>query len=273
MQGMKLCISTLACPDWTLDQIIDGCVAAGIQGIDFRGIGPDLDITTLPAFTTELEQTLARLRDKGLSMPCLNTSVALTTVDAEKWNGYLEECQRYAQLAGRTSTPFVRIFGGRIAEGMSRDEGRSLALRHLRQISKICRSHGCKPVLETHDDWITSDEVLELIHELTPDEVGVLWDIQHPFTKGEAVEQTAQRLRPYLCHIHVKDCREADGQRIPTLLGEGRLPIGPAVAAARAVGYDGWWSLETERRWLKGAPEPEKSVPQFAQFMRALEAA
>lgn len=256
-----------------MDQIIDGCASAGIQGVDFRGIGPDLDITTIPAFTTDLEKTLARLRDRGLAMPCLNTSVRLTTVDTQKWNACLEECQRYAQLASRTGTPLIRIFGGHIAKGMSREEGRALAERHLRQISKICRSHGCKPVLETHDDWVTSDEVLELIHELTPDEVGVLWDIQHPFMKGEAPERTAERLQPYLSHIHVKDCAVEGENRVPRLLGEGVLPIARCVAAARAVGYDGWWSLETERRWFQQAPEPEQSVPQFAQFMRAIEKA
>jgi sugar phosphate isomerase/epimerase len=42
---MKLTYSTLACPDWTLPQILDAAVAAGIAGIDFRGIGPELDIT------------------------------------------------------------------------------------------------------------------------------------------------------------------------------------------------------------------------------------
>src|SRR5690606_22139309 len=60
--GMKLCISTLACPTWTLDQIIAGCAQAGVQGIDFRGIGDELDITRLPEFNRRLDETLARFR-------------------------------------------------------------------------------------------------------------------------------------------------------------------------------------------------------------------
>ncbi len=267
---MKLCISTLVCPSWALDQIIDGCVQAGVQGIDFRGIGDELDITRLPEFNEHLDQTLARLREHNLAMPCLNTSIKLITPDTEKWNDFLEECQRYAQLAGRCGTMYLRVFGGSIPEGMSREEARVLGERHLRQLSKICRPHGCRPVLETHDAWKTSDQVLELVHELTPEEAGVLWDIEHPYGAGETVEQTVQGLRRYICHVHVKDSITSNGKRMNKLLGEGNLPIRECIQALRDINYDGWWSLETEKRWMKEAPEPEQSVPQFVQYMRSL---
>ena len=47
---MKLCFSTLACPAWSLDQIIEPGVASGMQGVDFRGVGDEIDITKMPAF-------------------------------------------------------------------------------------------------------------------------------------------------------------------------------------------------------------------------------
>lgn len=268
---MNLCISTLACPAWTLDQIIDGCVQAGIQGIDFRGIGDELDLTKLPEFNQHLDQTLARLRENRLDMPCLNTSIKLIEPDSQQWNAFLDECHRYAQLAGRCGTMYLRIFGGSIPQGMTRDEARVLGQRHLRQLSKICRPHGCKPVLETHDAWRTSDEVLELLHAFIPEDAGVLWDIEHPFNAGEPVKQTVERLRPYICHVHIKDRVITDDGRLNTLLGEGDLPIVECVQSLRETGYDGWWSLETEKRWMKQAPPPEQSVPQFATYMRSIE--
>ena len=267
---MKLCISTLACPTWTLDQIIAGCAQAGVQGIDFRGIGDELDITRLPEFNQRLDETLARFREHGLSMPCLNTSIRLITPHAEEWNSFLDECQRYAQLAGQCGTMYLRVFGGAIPNTMTRDQARMLGERHLRQISKICRTHGCKVALETHDAWRTSDEVLELVHALTPDEVGVLWDIEHPIHGGEEVERTVQRLHRYICHVHIKDCVVEEGRRVSKLLGQGVVPIRECVQALRDTGYDGWWSLETEKRWDAQAPEPEQSIPQFVRYMRSL---
>lgn len=267
---MKLCISTLACPSWSLDQIIDGCVQFGIQGIDFRGIGAELDVTRLPEFNERFDKTLARLRAHRLVMPCLNTSIQLITPDARAWNAFLEECHRYAQIAGKCGTMYLRVFGGSLPDGMTRDAARVLGERHLRQLSKICRPHGCKPLLETHDAWRTADEVLELIHAFVPEDAGVVWDIEHTCNAGEPPDQTVQRLRRYIDHVHIKDAVITGGSRVNMLLGEGNLPIHECVRGLRDNGYDGWYCLETEKRWQKDAPDPEQSIPQFAQFMRSL---
>jgi sugar phosphate isomerase/epimerase len=55
----------------------------------------------------------------------------------------------------------------------------------------------------------------------------------------------------------------------PRLIGQGNLPIGPTLAALKSIGYAGWYSLETEKRWRAEAPEPEESIPQFVNFMTA----
>ena len=72
---MKLCFSTLACPTWDLRTIIDTAAANGIEGVDFRGLGSEIDVTKLPAFNAELGATLAFMRERNVAMPALNTSV------------------------------------------------------------------------------------------------------------------------------------------------------------------------------------------------------
>jgi sugar phosphate isomerase/epimerase len=153
---------------------------------------------------------------------------------------------------------------------MTRDEAIILARRHLRQLAKICASHGCKVLLETHDDWSTSREVLQVVGEFLPDEVGVLWDVEQTVRHGEAPEETVKFLRPFLQHVHIKDSLRVDGKNVPRLLGEGDLPLTDVVQALRRTEYDGWICLETEKRWHpQEAPEPEESLPQFVQFMKA----
>lgn len=264
---MKLCISTLACPAWTLEQIIDGCTRSGVSGIDFRGIASEIDITRLPHFTTELPETLGRLTEHDLRLPCFNLSTTLVTLDSQRWQSFLDETHRYALLARQTHTRLLRVFGGGVPKEISRIEAADLARRHLKQIIKIAAAHDCTPVLETHDDWATSDEVLELVSDFSPDEVGVLWDVEHPFRKGEPPARTAERLGKYIRHIHIKDSNRIDGRSIPTLLGDGELPIDECLAALKSVNYTNWYSLETEKRWRAEAPEPEVSIPQFVQYM------
>jgi sugar phosphate isomerase/epimerase len=267
---MKLTVSTLACPKWSLDQIIDSVAAAGIEGIDFRGVGDEIDITKLPAFNEGLKETLRKLRAKNLQMPCLNSSITLVTPAPQRWQMMLQEAQRTASLAEKTHTRYVRLFGGGVPKEISREQGLILAQRHLRQIIKICSTYGCTPLLETHDDWSTSAQVLGLIHEFDPNDVGVLWDIEHPFRKGEAPADTYAALKRFIRHVHVKDSVRIEGKNSPRLLGEGELPLKQCYALLTGDGYDGWLCLETEKRWHAEGPEPEQSIPQFAQYIKSL---
>ncbi len=264
---MKLCISTLVCPAWTFQQIVNACTEYGIAGIDFRGIASEIDITRLPQFTTDLPETTRVLREKNLRMPCLNLSTTLITTDADRWSSFLDETQRSARLAQQIHTRYLRVFGGRVADGMTREEAREVARRHLKQLTKITLPNDCQILWETHDDWATSDELLPVLESFSPDEVGVLWDIEHPFRKGEPPDQTAEKLKRYIKHIHVKDSERIDDRNAPRLLGEGSLPIESCLAALKSIGYTGWYALETEKRWRSEAPEPEDTIPQFVKYM------
>ena len=265
---MKLCFSTLTCPNWTLDQIIDRAVADGMQGVDFRGVGEEIDITKMPAFNEHRTMTIQSMRDRGLEMPCLNTSIVLVTPAPERWQMMLDECQRHAELSNKSQTKFLRVFGGAVPKDMTRQEAIVLSQRHLRQLVKICHPHNCQPLLETHDDWSTSEQVLELIHEFDPGDVGVLWDIEHSNRNGEAPVDTVAGLKRYLRHVHFKDSTRENGKNQPRLLGEGDLPIAQCVQVLKEAAYDDWICLETEKRWAADAPDPERSIPQFAAFMQ-----
>jgi sugar phosphate isomerase/epimerase len=267
---IKLSFSTLACPSWTLRQILEAAVASGYRGVDFRGIGEEIDITRLPAFTREIDATLAFFREYNIEMPCLNTSVTLVSPSAQRWQEMLDECRRYAQLAGRTGTRMLRIFGGAVPADMTRQEAVIMARRHLRQLVKICHAHACQPILETHDAWVAAAQIMELLHEFTSDEVGVLWDIEHTHRAGESAGDTVAGLRRFIRHVHFKDSLRVDGKNDPRLLGQGDLPIGDCLSALRHIGFAGWIALETEKRWHDEAPDPEVSIPQFAAYMKPL---
>jgi sugar phosphate isomerase/epimerase len=267
---MKLTVSTLACPKWSLDQVIDRVSSAQIGGIDFRGLGDEIDITKLPEFNEGLNNTLEKLRARNLQMPCLNSSITVVTPAAQRWQMMLDEAQRTATLAGKSGTRYIRIFGGAVPKEMSRDQALLLGQRHLRQTIKICATHGCTPLLETHDEWSTSAQVLEMLHEFDPGDVGVLWDIEHPFRKGELPPDTFSALKRFIRHVHVKDSVRLNGKNSPRLLGEGELPLKQCYSILQQSGYDGWICLECEKRWHAEGPEPEQSIPQFAQYMKQL---
>jgi sugar phosphate isomerase/epimerase len=267
---MKLSFSTLGCPEWSLRQIADAAASYGYQGVDFRGLQAEVDITRLPEFGQNLDQTLAMFRERGIELPCFNTSVTLVTPIAQRWQEMLDECQRYAALAQRTRTQSIRVFGGRAPADLPRPEAVMLARRHLRQVARICASHGCRVLLETHDEWNRADAVNELLEGISAAEAGVLWDIEHTFRAGEAPEVTAAGLRDRICHTHFKDSAPGQGRNDPRLIGEGNIPIAQFVGALKSIGYDGWLCLESEKRWHADSPDPEVIFPQYTAYMKSL---
>ena len=270
---MNLSVSTLACPDWSLPQVVEACVASGITGIDFRGLGPEIDVTRVDAFNADLPATLALFARQSLRIPCFSTSVTLISPSPQRWQEMLDEAHRYATLAGKTSTPYIRVFGGAMPKGVTRDEALAMAGRHLRQLLKICKPHHTQPLLETHDAWATSSAARELLHEFDPADVGLLWDVEHTWRAGESPAETAEALRRHIRHIHVKDSLAAEGKFTPKLLGEGDVPLPDVFKALRRIGYDGWFCLETEKRWHPDlAPAPEVSIPHFARYMKSASA-
>jgi len=274
---MQLAVSTLACPDWTLRQIVEAFCAHSIEGIEFRGLGAEIDITRSPEFTASLPETLTLLERSGLKAPCFASSVTLVSPGPERWQAMLDEAHRYAVLAPQTRTSFLRIFGGAATAGVSDEEALTMARRHLRQIIKICKPRGLTPLLETHNSLTASLAMRRLIGEFDPAEVGVLWDIEHTTRAGESPADVVETLSRWMRYIHFKDSvldPNADGKRKkrPMLMGQGDLPLTEALKALQTVGYEGWISLESEKRWLPdAAPEPEVAIPHFAAYMRALQ--
>ena len=265
---MRLCYSTLACPNWDLPQIVNGAVAAGVQGIDFRGLGAEIDITKTAAFTKHLEHTLGVLRDKGLEIPCINTSVVLVTPASERWQMMLDEFQRYARLARRCGTKFVRIFGGKAPKELSGEEALPLRGGICGNWSKSPRRRpACRCWKRTMIGAFPRASWKSCTNLIPPRLRAMGYRaFLPPGGKSAGQRQTMQR---YLRHVHFKDGIHREGKNIPRLLGEGDVPLGPCMAALRAVGYDAWICLECEKRWLvQETPDPEVSIPQFAHYMR-----
>ena len=52
--SVKLQPGTLGCPDWTLSEILTRVKAYGYDGVELRGLGPDLDLVQSPHFSSRV---------------------------------------------------------------------------------------------------------------------------------------------------------------------------------------------------------------------------
>ncbi len=75
----KLAFTTLACPDWSVPQVIDAARRYGYDGVELRLIdGEIID----PAMPREERQRVGRLfADAGLPIVCVDTSIRLAAAE------------------------------------------------------------------------------------------------------------------------------------------------------------------------------------------------
>lgn len=273
---MDLCFTTLGCPDWDLETLCRLGPELGYQGVDFRGLQGDLDITRLPAFTTGLASTRRRLQDAGLRVSCISSS--LSVCEPEKLEQNLEEARRTIPIAEELDCGLVRVFGNGDAERHSLPELADFGRGCVERLLQLDGAGSLRWIFETHDRWIRGVDCRLLLERIPAPQFGVLWDIGHTSrVGGETPAQTWTAVGERVAYAHLKDAVHepqhplamADGWRyVPP--GTGQLPLAEAVALLRRHAYDGWLMFEHEKRWHSELEDPEVIFPLFVRWIRPL---
>ncbi len=270
---MKLSFSTLGCPSWDLDTIIRKANEYNFDGVEIRGIRDQLDVSRLPEFTRLANQTWRQFSDDCIEIACFSSSIHMAEPDQSKRAEHLEKLKRYAELCEQFETPFIRIFGGQIGD-LSWEQAIDEAVETLEKMIKIIRYFDAKIVIETHDDWMTADHFKVLMEQVNSDKAGILWDVNHPFMFiGEAPEETWEKVGKWIYHTHWKDSKIAIDTVMgfePCVMGQGDLPHEQIYDVLKNDGYDGYLSLEWEKRWHPELPDPEMAFPQYVTYMKKL---
>ncbi|MFQ6096196.1 MAG: sugar phosphate isomerase/epimerase family protein, partial [Armatimonadota bacterium] len=246
------------------------CVGAcGYEGVEFRGLQGEMFLPDAPPLAPAKRGPLRRrFEDLGCRIACVSSSASFTAAESEVRQRRLDEVRAYADLASDLGAGLIRVFGGQIPEGVSRSECIKYAGEALRQAAEIAAQHGAKVALETHDAFSRGREAAELVAAADHPACGSLWDVHHPYRQGESIEESLQALGETLLHVHVKDGVRDEGKVQYRLLGEGTVPVREALRGLKALGYDGYLSLEWEKAWHTDLPEPEVVFPHFADAMR-----
>ncbi len=269
---MKYSFTTLGCHEWSLQEIIDNAVSMGYQGVEFRGVQGEMDLSRLSEFSgTGLSVTKRRFADAGLSIPCLDTSVAFH--DADKRAAFMQEGRMAVDIAQALGCPYLRVFGDKYLEGRSRAETNRIVAEGLDELGAYAQTAGVTALLETHGDFSGTAPITEALALVSSQAVGVLWDTHHPYKAGgEPMAATWEGLRRYIKHTHVKDSK-GPGMHAPLCLpGEGDVPLKELLRVLKAGGYQGFVSLEWERKWHPELPAAAVAYPAYIALMKKLEA-
>jgi sugar phosphate isomerase/epimerase len=90
---MKLAISTLGCPNWTFQQVLENFHAYGVEGIEVRGIDGKMEADDITWFAPDKQaETKALLKQYGLKIIGFGSSFSFH--DAAKVAQVIEKAKR-----------------------------------------------------------------------------------------------------------------------------------------------------------------------------------
>lgn len=260
---MKLCFSTLGCTERSLDDIFALCRRYGIDNLEIRGIGGELDNRAIPEFMPEnISATRERFAREGVSPLVLGTSCAFH--DPDEFACAVQEGLSALDTADALGAEGIRVFGNRLTDDKS-----ACTARVIDGLGRLCAaSRGASVLLEVHGDFNTVP-ALEPITEAFRDEphFGLIWDIAHSHAPyGENWTEFYTAVAPFIRHVHIKDSY-ASGLCLP---GDGDIPIKPIMKRLLADGYTGAFSLEWEKKWHPELPCVEEALERFVRIAEEL---
>jgi sugar phosphate isomerase/epimerase len=258
----KLSFSTLGCPDWSFDKIIDFAKDHGYAGIEVRGIMREMDLTKVPEFATpeSIAATLQKMKDRGLVFVDLGSSAALHLPKGDERTKNLDEAKRFIGLASKLGCPCIRVFPNQLPKDRDRQETLNLIIEGLRELGEYASKTNVTVLLESHGELIYKKDLLMVMERAAHPHVGLVWDVCNMWvvTKEDPAE-VYSALKPFIRHTHIKDLK-LEGDKIAyVLLGTGIAPIFEAIDILYNDQYAGFYSFEWEKLW-----HPEILDPQIA---------
>ena len=269
---IRLAFSTLGCPSWPLARALDAASRFGYDGVELRFVEGDDALWARPELTgTGLRETLARLADAGLAVPCVDTRSFFHGPDRRRAAARPSRRRRARRRSPRTWEHAASACSATACSPapISSRRGASI-VEALGGLRDRLRGTGVEVWLETHGDFATAAATRSLLEEAGSEGLGAVWDPANAYSEfGEEPEAGAVALGPFLRHVHLKDVRRPPDGKIPwppALPGRGDFPAARVLEWLTAAGGDRWVSFEWEKRWHPEIEEPEVALPHFLRW-------
>jgi len=265
--------STLACPNWTFEEVIARASRFGYDGIEWRG---GLQGHIQPSASAEQKANLRKMSvDAGLMLLAVTAYTSFVSDNPEERQSNVDEVRRYADLAAELGAHYVRVFLGELPQNTNLTQKIYKNITDcLSRAAQHALSVGVGIAIEPHDNFARSSAVAPVLDDTKSDSaVGVIWDIANAFAAGEEPLAGFELLKDRLTYIQVKDGTRRGQDWQLCSLGQGNVPLARAFELLLANGYQGAFSVEWEYAWHPELAPPEIALPAALQTVRELLAA
>ena len=259
-------------PEYTVPEALELFRDIGLDGAEIvvqDGYGCAIPEKAGKALLDRIESTADRL---GLRIIALTPYYAGFNSPDESTRAHdIEGIRRVIEYAGILHARYIRIYAGQYAQTDTDPGGvkRALLVDSMRRLGDAALSAGVQLVMENHFNTMTvsAADSISVAREINHPAVGILYDQANlTFTGNEAWEQALALQSSKIDYCHVKDLvfrtgntgftsssvshpKEEERNVTTRIVGEGIIPWPAILQGLKDRGYQGWLSLEYERRW------------------------
>jgi sugar phosphate isomerase/epimerase len=224
-----------------LDVQLDTLAEESIRYLEFRGVWNKnvLDLTD-----SEIATVKSTLGQRRVGVSSIGSPIGKIKI-TDDFAPHLDRFQRALQVARALEAPYIRIFSFFIPADKDPAHYRDEVLDRMGRLVRAAEGADVTLLHENEKEIYgdTPDRCLDILTQINSPVLRAAWDPANfvqcgvrPHTEGY------DSLRPFIVYVHIKDALMASGQVVPAGQGDGE--VRETIAALRASGFDGFFSLE-----------------------------
>lgn len=289
---MKIAGHTMGTPEYSLESALGLFSQIGLDGAEIivqNGYGCGIGEN---ASEREILDVKNMVDSAGLVVSCLTPYQSrFNSLDASVREAEIQGIERSIRFSEILGAGYVRIYGGNFLGEESDGDGKKLQalVESMRYLGDVAGKVGVTLVIENHFNTmaVSARQSIGVVDLIDHPSVGILYDQANlAFTYNEDFHEAIKLQGRKIKYVHVKDLvfttdqagfksssvshpTEKERNVTSRIVGEGILDWRSIIRELKDHGYDGWLSLEYERRWHPlDIPDASIGMRKGAGFLR-----
>ena len=292
MVAYKIAGHTMGTPEYTVPEALELFKKIGLDGAEI--VVQDDYKSGIPTICSKqaLEQIAQKARELGIRIIALTPyNSHFNSLDEDVRQKELEGIRRVIGYARYLGAEYIRIYAGNYAAGETDPDGKKWEqlIRSMKELGEDAHRAGVTLVMENHFNTMTvsARQSMDAAVQIAHPSVGILYDQANlTFTLQEDYEEALAIQADQIRYVHVKDLefkegavgfisdevshpKEEDRNVYTRIVGEGSLRWPQILQMLHDRGYEGWLSLEYERRWHPDdIPDASIGMKRSVEYLR-----
>lgn len=262
---MKYAFMTFSTPDQPLDAVLASAAHYGYDGVELRIGSNHAHGVELTSTAEQRAAARAQAAASRIAICCIATGARFA--DPANAATEIAAAEAAIDLAADVGASVIRVFGGAIPKGGTREASAAAIVAALRALSGRAAARSIDVAIETHDDWCDPQAVANILTRVGHPNIGANWDYQHTTRVAKAsVDIAFDALKPFIKHVHFHDGTMDVDKLVFLPVGQGAYNHGRVLQLLRSMSYAGYLSGE----WINWEPA-DVHLPRELAAMKALE--